>query len=70
LRCQDTQASRVSKDEIRADIEALPLRSGAVVFIHTSMSQLGYVEGGAATMRCTMSLLRSETARWPHRRLQ
>ena len=44
----------IGKDEIRADLQALPMPPGAVVFIHTSMSQLGYVEGGAATMAAAL----------------
>ena len=44
----------IGKDEIRAELQALPLPPGAVVFIHTSMSQLGYVEGGAATMTAAL----------------
>ena len=44
----------IGKDEIRADLQALPMPPGAVVFIHTSMSQLGYVEGGAATMTAAL----------------
>lgn len=44
----------IGKDEILADLRALPLPSGAVVFIHTSMSRLGYIEGGAATMTAAL----------------
>src|SRR5262249_41553617 len=36
--------------EIIAALRGLPLPNGAVVFIHSSMSKLGYVEGGAATV--------------------
>jgi hypothetical protein len=34
-------------NEIRAAFRALPLPEGAVVFVHSSMSRLGYIEGGA-----------------------
>jgi len=44
----------IGKDEILADLRALPLPRGAVVFIHTSMSHLGYVEGGAGTMAAAL----------------
>lgn len=40
----------IAESEIRTDLQALPLPSGAVVFIHSSMSRLGYIEGGAATI--------------------
>jgi aminoglycoside 3-N-acetyltransferase len=40
----------ISEDKIRADLQALPLPSETVVFMHSSMSRLGYVEGGAATI--------------------
>ncbi len=44
----------ISRDEIRADLQALPLPSGTVVFVHSSMSRLGYVEGGAATIAAVL----------------
>jgi len=40
----------ITEGEIRTDLQALPLPSGTVVFVHSSMSRLGYVEGGAATI--------------------
>jgi aminoglycoside N3'-acetyltransferase len=36
--------------EIRAAFDHLPLPDHAVVLVHSSMSRLGYVEGGAATV--------------------
>jgi aminoglycoside N3'-acetyltransferase len=37
-------------DEIRAALRGLPLSDHTVVFVHSSMSKLGYVEGGAANV--------------------
>jgi aminoglycoside 3-N-acetyltransferase len=36
--------------ETRAAFDRLPLPNHAVVFMHSSMSRLGYVEGGVATV--------------------
>src|SRR6476646_4720153 len=44
----------ISRDEIHADLQALPLPSGTVVFVHSSMSRLGYVEGAAATIAAAL----------------
>src|SRR5262249_14848642 len=40
----------VPKDRIRADLDALGLRSEDVVFLHSSLKSIGYVEGGARTV--------------------
>jgi aminoglycoside 3-N-acetyltransferase len=40
----------IGASEILADLQKLPLPPGAVVFMHSSMSRLGYVEGGATTI--------------------
>lgn len=39
-----------SKSEIAAQLRAIRTPPGAVVFIHSGLSKLGYVEGGAETM--------------------
>jgi aminoglycoside 3-N-acetyltransferase len=39
-----------SAEEIRTPLRQLPLPDGTVVFIHSSMSKLGYIEGGATTV--------------------
>jgi aminoglycoside N3'-acetyltransferase len=44
----------IAESEIRADLQTMPLPSGAVVFVHSSMSRLGYVEGGAATVAAAL----------------
>ena len=36
-----------TRDEIAAALRALGLPAGANVFVHSSMSSIGYVEGGA-----------------------
>lgn len=41
---------RVSRDALIADLEALALPAGSIVFVHSSLKALGYVEGGAATV--------------------
>jgi aminoglycoside 3-N-acetyltransferase len=44
----------IGRSEILADLRALPLPPGAVVIVHSSMSRLGYVEGGAATVAAAL----------------
>jgi aminoglycoside N3'-acetyltransferase len=39
-----------SRNEIAAQLRAIPTPTGAIVFIHSGLSKLGYVEGGAETM--------------------
>ncbi len=36
--------------ELKAAFQSLPLPNCAVVFVHSSMSRLGYIEGGASTV--------------------
>ncbi|MCP5157414.1 MAG: AAC(3) family N-acetyltransferase [Ectothiorhodospiraceae bacterium] len=45
----------VSRERIAEDIRAIPVPPGSVVFVHSSLKSLGFVEGGAATVA---SLLR------------
>jgi aminoglycoside N3'-acetyltransferase len=40
----------VSKEDLERDLAAACLPDGAVVFVHSSLSRLGFVEGGAATV--------------------
>lgn len=40
----------VTRDALIADLEALALPPGGIVFVHSSLKALGYVEGGAATV--------------------
>jgi aminoglycoside 3-N-acetyltransferase len=40
----------VSKEDLERDLAAAGLPDGAVVFVHSSLSRLGFVEGGAATV--------------------
>jgi aminoglycoside N3'-acetyltransferase len=39
-----------TRDELLADLRALPLPDGTIVMMHSSMSGIGYVEGGAQTI--------------------
>jgi aminoglycoside 3-N-acetyltransferase len=43
-------ARTVTPDELRGNFEALDLPQGASIFVHTSLSKLGFIEGGAATV--------------------
>ena len=36
-----------TRDQIAAALRVLGLPTGAIVFVHSSMSSIGYVEGGA-----------------------
>ena len=45
----------VSAAEIKMALGELPLPEGAVVFVHSSMSRLGFVEGGAETVVAAMT---------------
>ena len=40
----------MNRDELRVVFERLGLKRGDTVFIHSSLSSIGYVEGGAATV--------------------
>ena len=40
----------LTRDQIAAALRALGLPAGAIVFTHSSMSSIGYVEGGADTI--------------------
>jgi aminoglycoside 3-N-acetyltransferase len=40
----------VSREQLVTDLRALGVRSGGVVMVHTSLSQLGWVIGGAETV--------------------
>jgi aminoglycoside 3-N-acetyltransferase len=40
-------ARAVSRAELAADLEALPVEDGQIVFFHSGLKSLGYVEGGA-----------------------
>ena len=40
----------LTRDQISAALRALGLPAGAIVFTHSSMSSIGYVEGGADTL--------------------
>lgn len=40
----------LTRDQISAALRALGLPAGAIVFMHSSMSSIGYVEGGADTI--------------------
>ena len=40
----------VTRDALIADLEALALPPGGIVFVHSSLKALGYVEGGAAAV--------------------
>ena len=40
----------ITKDEILKGLRGLGLRPGHVVLAHSSLSSLGYVEGGAETV--------------------
>ena len=39
-----------TQEQICEALRALGLPSGAIVFVHSSMSSIGYVEGGAGTL--------------------
>lgn len=39
-----------TSSEIAAQLRAIPTSQGAIVFVHSGLSKLGYVEGGAETM--------------------
>lgn len=43
-------APAVSKQRIAADLNALGVKSGDVIFLHSSLKSIGYVEGGAETV--------------------
>jgi len=47
---QKKSARTVTRDDLRRDLEALSLPTGATVFVHTSLSRLGFIEGGAGTV--------------------
>ena len=40
-------ARAVSRAELAADLEALPVQNGQIVFLHNGLKALGYVDGGA-----------------------
>lgn len=40
----------ISRDSLSADLDALPIATGAVVLVHSSLKSLGFVEGGAQTV--------------------
>ena len=40
----------LTRDQIAAALRTLGLQTGAIVFVHSSMSSMGYVEGGADTI--------------------
>ena len=43
----EATAQPATADSLRRDLEALGLASGSIVMVHTSLSSLGYVVGGA-----------------------
>jgi len=51
-RSRDLSAERVhySEQDLRADLDKVPVPRGATVLVHSSLKAIGYVEGGPATV--------------------
>ena len=47
MKNEDSQKSRVGKDDIKVGLAGVGLSAGDVVMVHSSLSAFGYVEGGA-----------------------
>ena len=55
----------IGKADLERDLAAAGLPDGAIVFVHSSLSRLGFIEGGAATVLAALeSTVVARGARW------